>query len=151
MTTALTPFVRRDLFSPVFDEFFRDFFGRPAWLPSALLDGGVSIIERARMDVVDSGSSYEITVDLPGVEKEDIDVSIDGSRVLIDAQTKSEKTGNNGGRVIYAERSAARFARSFELPAAVTEVGAEAHYENGVLRVTLPKNSAVQAKRLPVH
>lgn len=149
MTTALT--VRRDLFSPVFDEFFRDFFGRPAWLPSPLLESGYSTIERARMDVIDSGSSYEITVDLPGVKKEDIDVSIDGSRVLINAETKNEKIKKDGGQVIYAERSAARLARSFELPAEVTDVGAEAHYENGVLTLTLPKKSAVQTKRLPVH
>jgi HSP20 family protein len=151
MTTALTPFVRRDLFSPVFDEFFRDFFSRPAWWPSSLLDSGYSAVERARMDVVDSGSSYEITVDLPGVKKEDINVSIDGSRVLINAETKTEKVKKNGGEVIYAERSAARFARSFELPVEVTDVGAEAHYENGVLTLTLPKKSAAQAKRLTVH
>ncbi|MDL1861147.1 Hsp20/alpha crystallin family protein [Betaproteobacteria bacterium PRO7] len=151
MTTALTPFVRRDPFSPVFDEFFRDFFSRPAWLPSSLLDGGYSMIERARMDVIDSGSSYEITVDLPGVKKEDINVSIDGSRVLINAETKNEKVKKDGGEVIYAERSAARFARSFELPAEVTDAGAEAHYENGVLTLTLPKKAAVQAKRLTVQ
>ncbi len=151
MTTALTPFVRRDLFSPIFDEFFRDFFGRPAWMPSALLDTGVSMIERARMDVVDTGSSYEIAVDLPGVKKEDINVSIDGSRVLISAESKVEKTQKNGGRIIYAERSSASFARTFELPLEVTEVGAEARYENGVLTLTLPKKSASKAKRLTVH
>jgi HSP20 family protein len=151
MTTALTPFVRRDLFSPVFDEFFRDFFSRPAWMPSALFDTGFSMIERARMDVVDNGSSYEITVDLPGVKKEDINVSIDGSRVLISAESKAEKTQKNGGRVIYAERSSASFARSFELPSEVTEAGAEARYENGVLTLTLPKKSEAQAKRLTIH
>jgi HSP20 family protein len=151
MTTALTPFVRRDLFSPVFDELFRDFFSRPAWMPSSLLESGYSTVERARMDVIDKGSSYEITVDLPGVKKEDIDVSIDGSRVMINAEAKTEKMKKDGGEVIYAERSAARFARSFELPSEVTETGAEAHYENGVLTLTLPKKSAVQAKRLTVH
>jgi HSP20 family protein len=151
MTTSLTPFVRRDLFSPVFDELFRDFFSRPAWMPGALFDDAFTAVERARMDVIDDGSSYEITVDLPGVKKEDINVSIDGSRVLINAETKSEKTRKNGGKVLYAERSAASFARSFELPSEVTEAGAEAHYENGVLRLTLPKKSAAQVKRLTVH
>ncbi len=151
MTTSLTPFVRRDLFSPMFDEFFRDFFSRPAWMPGALLDDAFATVERARMDVVDNGSSYEFTVDLPGVKKEDINVSIDGSRVLINAEAKSEKVRKNGGKVLYAERSAASFARSFELPGEVTEAGAEAHYENGVLTLTLPKKSATQVKRLTVH
>lgn len=150
MTTRLTPFVRRDLFSPMFDELFRDFWSRPAWMP-ALLEGEFEPIERARMDVVEKGANYEITVELPGVKKEDINVSIDGSRVMISAETKTEKQKKEGEKVIYAERSAARYARSFELPAEVTEAGADAHYENGVLTLTLPKKSAVQAKRLPVH
>ncbi len=150
MTTRLTPFVRRDLFSPMFDELFRDFWSRPAWMP-ALLEGAFEPIERARMDVVDKGANYEISVELPGVRKEDINVSIDGSRVMINAETKTEKEKKEGDKVIYAERSAARFARSFELPVEVTDVGAEAHYENGVLTLTLPKKSAAQAKRLTVH
>lgn len=151
MTTGLTPFVRRDLFSPVFDEFFRDFWSRPSLLPSALLGEPFGMIERARMDVVDKGSSYEITVDLPGVRKEDINVSIDGNRVLIKAESKVEKTAGNGDTILYAERLAARYARSVELPVAVTEVGAEARYENGVLMLTLPKASATAVKRLTVH
>ncbi|GAB4472737.1 MAG: Hsp20/alpha crystallin family protein [Burkholderiaceae bacterium] len=150
MTTRLTPFVRRDLFSPMFDELFRDFWSRPAWMP-ALLEGEFEPIERARMDVVDKGANYEITVELPGVRKEDINVSIDGSRVMISAETKAEKEKKEGEKVIYAERSAARYARSFELPAEVTEAGADAHYENGVLTLTLPKRTPAPTKRLEIH
>jgi len=150
MTTRLTPLVRRDFFSPMFDEFFRDFWSRPAWMP-ALLEGEFEPIERARMDVVDKGANYEVTVELPGVQKDDINVSIDGSRVMISAETKSAKEKKEGDKVIYAERSAARYARSFELPTGVTEAGADARFENGVLTLTLPKKSAAQAKRLAVH
>ncbi|MEW5878873.1 MAG: Hsp20/alpha crystallin family protein [Pseudomonadota bacterium] len=150
MTTRLTPFVRRDLFSPMFDELFRDFWSRPAWMP-ALLEGEFEPIERARMDVVDKGANYEITVELPGVKKEDINVSIDGSRVMISAETKTEKEKKEGEKVIYAERSAARYARSFELPTEVTETGADAHYENGVLTLTLPKRTPAPTKRLEIH
>lgn len=150
MTTRLTPFVRRDLFSPMFDELFRDFWSRPAWMP-ALLEGEFQPIERARMDVVDKGANYEITVELPGVKKEDINVSIDGSRVMISAETKTEKEKKEGEKVIYAERSAARYARSFELPTEVTETGADAHYENGVLTLTLPKRTPAPTKRLEIH
>ncbi len=150
MTTRLTPFVRRDLFSPMFEEFFRDFWSRPAWMP-ALLEGEFEPIERARMDVVDKGANYEITVELPGVKKDDINVSIDGSRVMISAETKTEKEKKEGDKVIYAERSAARYARSFELPTEVTEAGADAHYENGVLTLTLPKRTPTPTKRLEIH
>jgi HSP20 family protein len=150
MTNRLTPFARRDLFAPMFEEFFRDFWSRPAWAP-ALLEGGLEPIERARLDVIDKGGHYEITVDLPGVKKDDIEVSIDGSRVMIRAETKTETARKDGEKVIYAERSAARYARSFELPTEVTESGADARYENGVLTLTLPKKSAAQVKRLTVH
>lgn len=151
MTTALTPFVRRDFFAPVFDEFFRDFWSRSSLLAGALFDDGLPMIGRARMDVIDKGSSYQIVVDLPGVKKEDIEVSIDGSRVLIKAETKVERSAQNGDRILYAERAASSYARSFELPAEVTEVGADARYENGVLTLTLPKKSANAVKRLTVH
>jgi HSP20 family protein len=150
MTTRLTPFVRRDLFSPMFDEFFRDFWTRPAFMP-ALLEGEYTPIERARMDVVDKGAHYEVTVDLPGVKKEDINVSLEGTRVMINAETRTEKEKKEGDKVLYSERSVASYARSFELPSEVTEAGAEAHYENGVLTLKLPKRSPTPSKRLEVH
>ncbi len=150
MTTRLTPFVRRDLFSPMFDEMFRDFWSRAGWMP-ALLEGEFEPIERARMDVVDKGANYEITVELPGVRKEDINVSVDGARVMINAETKTEKEKKEGEKAIYAERAAARYARSFELPTEVTEAGADAHYENGVLTLTLPKRTPALTKRLEIH
>lgn len=149
--TRLTPFVRRELGGPLFDEFFRDFWTRPTWMPTALLESEWPALERARMDVVDKGAHYEVTVDLPGVKKEDINVSIEGARVLISAETKTEKEKKEGDKVIYSERSEARYARSFELPTEVTESGAEAHFENGVLTLTLPKRSPTATKRLEIH
>jgi len=150
MTTRLTPFVRRDLFSPMFDELMRDFWNRPAWMPTQL-ETEFAPIERARMDVVDKGTAFEVTVDLPGVKKEDIDVSIDGTRVTIRAETKTEKEKKEGDKVLYSERSIASYARTFELPAEVTEAAADAHYDNGVLTLMLPKRSPVPSKRLEIH
>jgi HSP20 family protein len=150
MTTRLTPFVRRDMFAPMFEELFRDFWSRPAWMPAAV-EGEYAAFERARMDVVDKGANYEVTVDLPGVKKEEINVSIDGSRVMISAETKTEKEKKEGDKVLYSERSSASYARSFELPSEVTEAGAEAHFDNGVLTLTLPKRTPTPTKRLEIH
>jgi HSP20 family protein len=150
MTNRLTPFVRRDLFSPMFDELMRDFWTRPAWMPS-MREGEFAPIERARMDVVDKGAAFEVTVDLPGVKKEEINVSVEGNRVMISAETKTEKEKKEGDKVLYSERSMASYARSFELPTEVTEAGAEAHYENGVLTMTLPKRSPTPTRRLEIH
>jgi HSP20 family protein len=150
MTNRLTPFVRRDLFSPMFDELMRDLWARPAWMP-LLKEGEFAPIERARMDVVDKGTTFEVTVDLPGVKKEDINVSVEGNRVVISAETKTEKETKEGDKLLCSERSMASYARSFELPAEVTEAGADAHYENGVLTLALPKRAPTPTKRLEIH
>lgn len=141
--------VRREPFSSLFDEFFNDVLTRTgvpstrtAELPSAV---------RARMDVIDKGDRYEVLVDLPGVKKENIQVTIEGARVAIAAEAKAEQEAKEGERLLHSERFAANYARSFELPAEVTEDGAEATFENGVLRLALPKRATVMSKRLTIR
>lgn len=141
--------VRREPLGSLFDEFFNDVFAR-AGVPAARTAELPSAV-RARMDVIDKGDKYEVVVDLPGVKKEDIQVTIEGARVAIAAETKSERETKNGERVLHSERFAASYARSFELPAEVTEDGAEASFENGVLRLTLPKRAVVTSKRLTIR
>jgi len=139
--------VRREPYSLI-DELFNDFFqragapvARSAELPAAV---------RARMDVIDKGDRYDVLVDLPGVKKEDINIDIEGARVSITAETKSQRETKEGERVLHTERYAASYARSFELPAEVSEQGAEANFENGVLSLALPKRATVMSKRLTV-
>lgn len=145
MANVLT---RRDPLGTMFDEFFTDFFTRNAPMArTAELPATV----RARMDVIDKNDRFEVLVDLPGVKKEDIQVTIEGPRVAITAETKSEKEEKEGDRVLHSERFAASYARTFELPAEVTEDGAEAAFENGVLKLTLPKRAAVSSKRLSIR
>jgi len=144
MANVLT---RRDPWGSLFDEFFTDFFSRGA---PALRSAELPAAVRARMDVIDKNDSFEVLVDLPGVKKEDIQVTIEGSRVAITAESKSEKEEKEGDRVLHSERYAASYARTFELPAEVTEEGAEAAFDNGVLKLTLPKRATVSSKRLAV-
>jgi len=139
---------RRDPFGSLFDEFFTDFFARGG-VP-ALRSGELPAAVRARMDVIDKNDQFEVLVDLPGVKKEDIQVSIEGSRVAITAESKSEQEEKNGDRVLHSERFASSYARTFELPAEVTEQGAEASFDNGVLKLALPKRATVTSKRLAI-
>lgn len=135
----------------LFDDFFGDVLSR-ATVPAARGDGaGTTPVLRARMDVVDKGEGFEIKVDMPGVKKDDIQVTIEGARVSISAETKSEsETKDTEGRVLHSERYAARYARSFELPVEVNEAGAAAKFEDGVLTLALPKKAAVVGKRLAI-
>jgi len=145
MANALS---RRDPFGSLFDEFFTDFFARGG-VP-ALRGGELPSTVRARMDVIDKNDRFEVLVDLPGVKKDDIQVTIEGSRVAITAESKSETEEKDGDRVLHSERYATSYARTFELPAEVTEEGAEASFENGVLKLALPKRATVTSKRLSV-
>ena len=91
-----------------------------------------------RVDVREAANEYTVIADLPGVSKEAINIEINGADVKIDAQTKPEDT---------VQRS---YARSFTLPAEIDDEKAAAQFENGLLKLTLPKKSANAAKRLLV-
>lgn len=142
--------IRREPLGSIFDQVFSDYFTRSGWPLTSRADE-LPAASLARMDVVDKGDKYAVTVDLPGVKKEDIRVTVEGSRVSITAETKSETESKNGDKILYTERRAASYARSFELPVEVTEDNAEANYENGVLRLTLPKRAPVTGRRLTVR
>lgn len=150
MSKLLPTTMRRDPFGSMFDDFFSDTWMRPMWAvgPTAT---EASAVMRARMDVVDKGTNYSIVIELPGVKKEDINVSVDGARVSIAAETLRESEKKEGEKVLHSERFATSYARSFELPTEVTESGADAVFENGVLTLTLPKRTPVEAKKLQVH
>ena len=147
---TISQIVRREPAGSLFDEIFSDFFNRGGWHVSARPTELPAAV-RARMDVVDKGDKYAVVLDLPGVRKEDISVTIDGARVAVSAESKGEKEVKNGDKVLHTERYASSYVRSFELPAEVTEEGADAAFENGVLRLTLPKRAQALSKRLAVH
>jgi len=154
MNTSLTTARRRDLFG-VPGGFFDELFGgwmSERWMPlMGRLPGEMEAVSRARMDVLDKGPIYEVVADLPGVKKEEINVAVEGERVTITAESRTEREVKEGERVLHCERHATRYARSFELPTEVTEQGAEAKFENGVLTLTLPKREPVAARRVAVH
>jgi HSP20 family protein len=140
-----------DSFNSLVDELFSDFFHR-ANVPAARQTTAAAV-SRARMDVFDKGGNYEVKVDLPGIRKDDIHVGIEGARVSINAESKDSsetKNGTNGDKILYSERYTTSYARSFELPAEVTEEGADARFEDGVLTLSLPKRAPTVSRRLAV-
>jgi len=140
---------RNDPFGALVDDVFNDFFQRAGMVPQRGGDGAT--VARARMDVLDKGEKFEIKLDLPGVSKDEINVSIEGARVEVQAESRKQRETTDGERVLHSERTITSYARSFELPAEVSEDGAEATFENGVLTLLLPKRAAVVGKRLTVR
>lgn len=89
------------------------------------------------VDIRDENNNIIIAADLPGVNKEDVDITVNDNTVQINASCKKETTGEE----VYfrQERTYEGFSRTVILPESVTEEGANAKLENGVLKVTLPK------------
>lgn len=103
------------------------------------------------LDVTEAERSYTVRLDLPGVNKEDVKIAIDGRRVTVEAQTAQQAQQQDGERVIYTERTSASYARSFTLPAEVDQAESQAKLTNGVLTLTLAKRGASQARQLAVN
>lgn len=102
-----------------------------------------------RMDVTEQEATYQAVVDLPGVDKDKIEVSIDRNQVSIKAEV-DRQTRKQEGKEIHSERYCGSAFRSFTLPQEIEEAKAQAKYENGVLTLTLPKKSNGRNHRVAV-
>lgn len=100
-------------------------------------------------DVEEIDGAFMLSMDLPGVKREDIDVSVEGGNLIISGKRESkEKTENDG--YLRIERRGGSFKRSFKLPDGVTAEDISANYEDGVLGIKLPKIEAGGKKRIVV-
>jgi HSP20 family protein len=127
------------------DDLFRGFFVRPVSFESN------HTAAPFRVEIAERDNAYVLRGDLPGVRKEDINVSIDGDTVAITAEVKNEKEVKDGERVLRSERHYGKLYRAFTLGQAVEENAAQAKYADGVLELTLPKKAVVQAKRITIQ
>jgi HSP20 family protein len=127
----------RDEMSRLFDDFFRQRYGMFDWHELWERQIGDFI---PRMDVNESESEIEVSVELPGIEREDIDIAINNNILNIRGEKRAEEE-EKGKRYFRFERSYGSFHRSIPLGAEVDEDNVEATFKRGVLKVTLPKTS----------
>jgi len=127
------------------DDLFRGFFVRPVSFE------GNHNSAPFRVEIAEKDNAYVLRGELPGVKKDDINVSIDGDTVAITAEVKNEKDVKDGERVLRSERYYGKVYRAFTLGQAVEENAAQAKYADGVLELTLPKKAAAQAKRITIQ
>ncbi len=144
----LVPMTRNAELARSFDRLFDDTFER-FFAPAA--QAGTDVARSPALDVAESERAYTVKLDLPGVAKEDVKVSIDGRRISIEAQTRKEEEKKEGERVVYRERSVSSFARSFTVAAEVDQAESVAKMENGVLTLTLAKRGAAASAQLTVN
>lgn len=129
-----------------FERLFGDSFDRPlAPAPRGAL------AQAPAVDVAESERAYTVTMDLPGVTKDDVRIAIDGRQVSIEARSQREEDKKEGDRTIYRERAETSYARRFAMPAEIDESGSNAKLDNGVLTLTLAKRVAPASRLLTVN
>lgn len=106
-----------------------------------------------RVDIKEKKKKYEITADLPGVDKDDLSVTLEDGVLTIEASTNEEKTEEEDGKVIRKERRSGKFMRSFNLGLDVKEGDISAKFKDGVLTLNVPKAEAgvSQPKKISVN
>jgi HSP20 family protein len=125
------------------DELFRGFFKPVRWenAPAPVM---------IKMDVTESKDGFLVHAEMPGVKKDDIDVSIEGNQVTIAAEVKRETEKKEGDRVLRSERYFGNVYRSFTLPAELDEPKCTATYEKGILELKLVTKATPPGKKLEV-
>lgn len=132
-------------FDPL-DELLRGFFVRPVEF-----GGNVPEAPGIKIDVQEEGNNYLVHAELPGVQKDDIHVEIDGNQVSIGAEVKRRQEIKEGERVLRSERYYGKVSRSFQLAHDIDDAAAAARYNDGILELTLPKRVGSTNKRLSVQ
>lgn len=138
---------RWDPFEQSFDDLVNGFFLRPIRFDQQQQQE----LARLKIDVKEDEKAYTVHAEIPGVKKEDIQVSIDGNQIAIGAEVKRQKDEKQGEKVLRTERYYGKVYRAFGLGQDVDQEKALARYENGVLELTLPKKAAANARTLTVQ
>lgn len=138
--------VGKSLFGDDFDNLFEGFF-RPMRLTTPF---NWDDTHAPAIDVTENGESYIVKADLPGIKKEDINVTVHDGILTISAETKSEDEKKEGDKVIRRERRYGKYSRSMSLGQQVDEDNVKAAYKDGVLELLLPKKSEAKRQKITV-
>ncbi|MDD5114790.1 MAG: Hsp20/alpha crystallin family protein [Methylobacter sp.] len=132
-----------------FDHFFDDFLSR-RW--PRLLDRNVPAgLEKGfpKVDILDHDKEIEVQAALPGVKKDDLDVTINNQTITIRASSKEEKKEEKG-KYFHREITRGEFQRVLPLPENVDGDNAKATFTDGILKVIIPKTEKTKRKTIEV-
>ncbi len=140
--------VRREPFAidEMLDDLFRGYFVRPMRLL-----GEQPEMQMIRMDVKENDQDYTVHAELPGVDKQDIHVSIEGNLLSVMAEVKKTAEQKEGDKILRSERYYGKVSRSVPLGQDVDDAHARARFENGVLELVLPKKAMTTTRKLAIE
>ncbi len=110
----------------IVDRFLSEFTGEDAW----------SSVRVPRTNIRETDNAWEFIMEMPGVNKKDVEVAVEGDRLVVRAESKMEHEDKN---LVRREFQAYRYERDFGIGTDVDRDKIKAHMENGILTVTLPK------------
>lgn len=126
------------------DDLFRGFLMSPV-----RLDGQPEL--QIKIDISEDEKAYTVHAEIPGVNKEDIQVGVDGNQVSISAEIKNVSEVKEGSRVLRSERYFGSVSRAFSLAQDVDASTVSAKYANGVLELVLPKRTVARSTRIRIE
>lgn len=103
-----------------------------------------------KMDVRAHGDETLVTLEVPGLEPEQFDITVNGQTLLIQGEREPERL-EESETVYRQERGHGRFSRTVQLPYEVDEQGMAARYEHGVLHIRLPRSEATKPRKIHVE
>ncbi|MBU0604753.1 MAG: Hsp20/alpha crystallin family protein [Candidatus Omnitrophica bacterium] len=103
-----------------------------------------------KVDIVENDKDFIVTADLPGMDKDKIDILLEGGKVLKISGMRSVEKKEEAPGMVRQERMEGRFERILELPAECKSEGISASYDNGVLEITIPKKESVKKEIVKV-
>ncbi|MDD3223133.1 MAG: Hsp20/alpha crystallin family protein [Clostridium sp.] len=135
---------RSNGFGDLFDNFFDD--SDDFFAPMVFNNGG-----NFKVDLKEDENSYTVEADLPGIKKEDISLGYENNYLTISAKRDETVENKDNGNYVRRERRCGEFKRSFYIDN-IDENTVDAGFNNGVLKITLPKkDKGVQKKRIDIH
>ncbi len=143
--TRWNPLKTPTRFDPLanFEDIFRGLATREPWRD-------LEVMPDMRIDVTEDDKAFHVKAEIPGVNKDDIDISVDGNQLTISTETKREKTSKDAEKELYCERYFGKTYRSFTLPGDFDGSKADARYEGGVLSLSLPKKTNGSTRKITV-
>lgn len=140
---------RRSLSSGLMDDFFSDFDRMVDSLMTPTTTTSVNFTPTC--DIRETKEHYLVSFDMPGVKKNDIKVEVNENQLMISGERNQEYKANEEEGFLRHERMYGHFQRTFVLPGTIDSEKIEAHYEDGVLNIALPKTEKAKGRAIQIQ
>jgi HSP20 family protein len=126
------------------DRMFEDALIGPEW------DWGQASSWQLSLDIVENDEDFTVKASIPGINPDDLEITLSGKNLTIKGETKGESESDQG-KYHLRERRYGSFSRRVSLPTEINDKEVKASYDSGVLTLTLPKSEGTKPRRIEVH